>query len=108
MLKDIILYFLGLFSVCSFLLLWFISPLKITLAKLFFNTDISDIKNFDDLLYLKSKFLSKLLSCWICCSFWASLAVGMLFGCISGSLLYPIITFCTYPCLAYLFKRIID
>lgn len=108
MFKDVIIYLLGLFSVCSFLLLWFISPLKITLAKLIFKTDIADIKNFDDLLYLKSKILSKLFSCWICCSFWLSLAVGLLLGYIYYDMMYPVITFCTYPGLAYIFKKIID
>lgn len=108
MLKEIIFYILGLLSVCSFLMLWFVSPLKITLAKLFFSTDITDIKNFDDLLYIKSKFLSKLLSCWICCSFWSSLIVGLVLGYICSNFYFPLVTFCTYPSLAYIFKRVID
>ena len=108
MFTEIILYFLGLCTVCSFLLLWFVSPLKITLAKLLFNADIVDVKNFDDLIYLRSKFLSKLSSCWICCSFWSSLAVGVVMAIASSNPFYPAITFCTYPCLAYVFKRIID
>jgi hypothetical protein len=108
MLKEIIFYILGLLSVCSFLMLWFVSPLKITLAKLFFNTDITDIRNFDDLLYIKSKFLSKLLSCWICCSFWLSLILGMILGYMCNNFYFPLVAFCTYPSLAYIFKRVID
>jgi hypothetical protein len=101
-------FFLGIPVVCSLLLLWFISPLKLTLGKIFFKQNFLSLEQFDDFLFIKAPILGKLLSCWICCSFWLSLAVG-LFSVVllDQPLWYPILTFLTYPSLCYLFKATI-
>jgi len=104
---SLLAYVVGLLSVCSFLLLWFVSPLKITLAKIFFKKDIVVPSDFDDLLFLKNYILGKLSSCWICLSFWTSLAVGIILTFIGQPQWFPILTFCTYPSLAYAFKTLI-
>jgi len=104
----IILYILGLLGVNSILLLWFMSPLKTTLSELLLGKTLMPYE-FDDWLFIKNKFLGKLLSCWICCSFWLSLLVGLfsviLFG---GVWYYPLITFFTYPSVCYIFKRLVS
>jgi len=100
-------YILGLFSVCSLLLLWFVSPLKTTLGNILFRKNLT-LEQFDDVLYIKSPFLGKLTSCWICSSFWLSLIVGaVMVGTLQASIITPLITFLTYPGLAYIFKIII-
>lgn len=101
-------YLAGALTVCSILLLWFVSPLKITLAKIFFKKDIINLDEFDDFLFLKNKILGKLTACWICLSFWLSLLVGIAIVVLFGGAYYtPIITFLTYPAIAYIFKTII-
>jgi len=101
-------YLLGLSAVCSLLLLWFVSPLKITLGKVLFKKDLLP-EQFDDLLFLKSKFLGKLLSCWICMSFWLSLAIGIILTLwLQTNWYMPVITFLTYPSMAYAFKKLIS
>lgn len=100
-------YIVGCLAVCSTLLLWFASPLKITLAKLFFRKDILLPGEFDDILFLKNKIIGKLTACWICLSFWLSLFVGIILTLLFSCTWYmPLITFFTYPCLAYIFKTI--
>jgi hypothetical protein len=104
----ITVYLLGLLAVNSILLLWFMSPLKTTLSELFLHKILMP-HEFDDWLFVKNKFLGELLSCWICCSFWLSLLVGIVCVVLFGSAwYYPIITFFTYPCLCYLYKRLIS
>lgn len=101
-------YFAGVLGVCSFLLLWFVSPLKITLAKIIFKKDIVVLDEFDDILFLKNKILGKLTACWVCLSFWLSLLVGIVLLIGFGSVWYmPLLTFLTYPSIAYIFKIII-
>lgn len=101
-------YIAGCLAVCSLLLLWFISPLKITLAKIFFKKDILMPEEFDDILFLKNKLLGKLTACWICLSFWLSLLIGCFITVLSDCAWYtPLVTFLTYPSIAYLFKQVI-
>lgn len=101
------IYLLGVLNVASFLLLWFFSPLKNTLGKLFFKKDLTTVE-FDDILFIKYSFLGKLLTCWICSSFWLSLIIGIIYTLILNlTLLWPLITFTTYPAICYIFYTII-
>lgn len=97
----------GLLFLCSTLLLWFVSPLKITLAKIFFKKDILLPTDFDDIVSIKAPLVGKLIGCWICTSFWISLALGCLFVVMGQPLHTPLVTFLGYPGLAYIFKTII-
>jgi len=102
--------FLAFLSVNSLLLLWFYSPLKITLAKLLFKEDITSQEQFEDLLYIKFKNnnLTILSSCYICLSFWLSLISGIILFLLAGMPYYtPVITFLSFPCLCYVFKKFI-
>ena len=100
-------FFTGALAVCSVLLLWFGSPLKISLGKLFFKENFLTHAEFDDYLFIKNRLLGKLLSCWICLSFWLSLAIGVFFVLVCGAHLYtPILTFFIYPSICYVFKII--
>lgn len=95
----------GAFAVCSVLLLWFGSPLKITLGSLFFKKTFIVNAEFDDYLFIKNRFLGKLLSCWICLSFWLSFGVGIIFVLgFNAPIVTPVLTFFVYPSLCYLFK----
>jgi hypothetical protein len=99
------LYILGLLAVNSILLLWFYSPLKLTLAKLIFKKDLLTGEQFDDILAVYSLKLSTLSGCYICCSFWSSLVIGILLSLSHAlPLCFPLITFLTYPALCYIFK----
>ncbi|NBW56621.1 hypothetical protein EBR43_02315 [bacterium] len=98
-------FFAGIPIICSFLLLWFVSPLKLSLGKLFFRQNFIAPDQFDDYLFAKSHILGKLLSCWVCLSFWSSLAYGI--GCtllLQQPIWFGLLTFSTYPSLCYLFK----
>jgi hypothetical protein len=98
------IFLIGLLNVLSLLLLWFISPLKITLSKIIFKRELMH-DSFDDLLYSKNKFLGELLTCWICCSFWLSLLVGIVYMFVLNlTPWWPIITFLSYPILCYVFN----
>jgi hypothetical protein len=99
---------LGLLATNSILLLWFYSPLKLTLAKILFKEDITDHTQFEDLIFLKFKSnkLSTLSSCYICFSFWTSLLVGgFLYYLLDMTIYTPIITFFSYPVLCYAIKK---
>jgi hypothetical protein len=102
---DLYLFIIGLLTVNSILLLWFFSPLKTSIGKIIFKKTLMPYE-FDDLISLKNKWIGELISCWICCSFWCSLAVGIFFVYIFGAVWwYPILTFFCYPCLCYLFYK---
>lgn len=105
----IILYTLGLLFTCNACLIWFYSPLKITLGQFLFDKDLYTVEQFETRLLIRNAFLGKLLSCYICFSFWVSLFIGIVFALLS---LVPIwfiaVTAGTYPCLCYLYKTIVD
>jgi len=104
---TIIEFFTGSLIVSSLLLLWFGSPLKITLGKLFLKRNFITNNEFDDFLFMRSPFLGKLTSCWICLSFWLSLATGIAFVVlINAPAVTPLLTFLVYPSLCYIFKII--
>lgn len=102
-----IIFFTGLLIVNSMLLLWFFSPLKITLSEIFLKKTLMPLE-FDDYIYSKNKWLGKLLSCNICMSFWLSLAVGIFFMVFFYMPYYwPFLTFFTYPSICYLYLKLI-
>lgn len=100
-------YFLGLTFVLSVLILWFFSPLKTTLSEIFLGKTLMP-QEFDDMLYIKNKWLGELLSCWVCCSFWSSLVTGIIFTIISDKpWFYPLVTFFSYPGICYLYYSLV-
>lgn len=102
---SIIDFIVGSLTVNSLLLLWFASPLKITLGKILFKQNFKTIQDFDEYLFLNNRLLGKLSYCWICLSFWLSLAVGAVFVIGFGApVITPLVTFLTYPGIAFLFK----
>jgi len=104
---NVIDFFCGALAVCSTLLLWFVSPLKITLGKIFFKQNFITLDQFDTFVIIKYPLLSKLLSCWICLSFWLSLAVGVIFVLFfNASIITPLITFFVYPSICFVFKQL--
>lgn len=101
---------LAFLSVNSLLLLWFYSPLKLTLAELLFKIKITSHEQFEDLLLLKfkSEKITILSSCYICLSFWLSLFSGVILYYFANMPIYtPIITFLSFPSLSYAFKKYI-
>ena len=105
----ILLYFLGLLFTCNACLIWFYSPLKITLGQIFFDKDRYTNEQFETRLLIRNAFLGKLLTCYICFSFWSSLIVGIVFVVLNlAPFWFIVITAGTYPCLCYLYKIIVD
>jgi hypothetical protein len=103
----IIYFILGLLNVNSLLLLWFFSPIKNTLGKIFFKRDLMP-DQFDDFIFVKNKVLGELISCWICCSFWLSIIIGVAYTVILQlPIFWPLITFLSYPGLSYIFYSFI-
>jgi hypothetical protein len=102
-------YIAGLGITQTLLLIWFYSPLKTTITQFFLRKDAVDGELFDTWLLLKSPLVGKLLGCYFCCSFWASLIIGIgSMYCFDLPHFYPFITWLTYPSLTYLYKKIID
>lgn len=100
-------YILGLLTVNSLLLLWFFSPIKTTLSEIFLKKSLMPLE-FDDIVYVKSKILGKLTTCWICLSFWTSLITGTVMALIFNlSAFWPLVTFVSYPCLCYIFYTMV-
>ncbi len=107
--RIIDLYALGFLNTCTALLIWFYSPLKVTIGQLLFDKDMYLNDQFDTLMLFKNKCLGKLVSCYICCSFWTSIAVGIAYCMVFNlSYLYRVLTASTYPALAYIFKGIVN
>jgi len=103
------IYFINVLSVLSFLLLWFFSPLKLTLGKLLFKKDFILLDEFDDRVFMINSFLGKLQSCYICTSFWISLFTGGIFMVLLSLPLYwPFLMFFTMPPIAYFFKKLVS
>jgi len=102
-------YAQGLLTTLTVLLIWFYSPLKVTLGQLFIDKHLYSIDQVDTALLMKNKWLGKLLGCYICCSFWTSLIIGIIFLKANDlPFTFPTLTAFTYPCIAYLYKVIID
>ena len=105
-LSDFLVSFLG---VNSALLLWFYSPLKFTIAEIFFKQKITNFDQFEDLIFIKfkSEKLSTLSSCFICFSFWCSFFAGLILTQLGHPWYTPFITFISYPPLCYFVKKYI-
>jgi hypothetical protein len=104
-----IIYLLGLLITITILLIWFYSPFRITIGQLFFDKEMYSFEQFENYILFFNPWLGKLLSCYICFSFWTSLAIGFIFIVIGyASFPFPIITSLTYPGLCYIYKKIID
>lgn len=103
-------YLFGYLVVQTILVIWFYSPLRITIGQLFFDKNMYTTDHFETYILSISLFLGKLLSCYICFSFWVSVIIG----CVGSLLLYdmkvivPFITALTYPSICYFYKSIID
>jgi hypothetical protein len=99
----IIDYIISVLVVNSLLLLWFFSPFKTSLGKIIFKKDLT-VDQFDDIIFIKNKVFGQLTSCWICCSFWLSLIVGIVWvAFFSFPCYWPFLLFFTIPCLSYIF-----
>lgn len=102
-------YLQGLLVTLTGLLIWFYSPLKVTLGQLFIDKNLYSNDQVETAIMIYNKWLGKLLSCYICFSWWTSLAVGSAF-----TLIYNLhwshifLSWFTYPSLCYLYKAIID
>lgn len=107
--SSTIYYLQGLLVTLTTLLIWFYSPLKVTLGQLFIHKDLYTDDQVETAIMIKNKWLGKLASCYICFSFWTSLFVGIVF-----KMLYTLpvsfifLAWFTYPSLCYLYKSIID
>ena len=99
----IINYIICSFILNSLLVLWFKSPFKNTLGKFLFKKDLTS-DQFDDRVFLKNKILGKLTSCWVCCSYWLSLLIGIVWVILFAYPYYwPFLLFFTLPFISYLF-----
>jgi len=103
-------FFLGLLVTNTLLLIWFYSPLRITLSHLFISKDINSYDEFETFMLFKFPIIGKLLSCFICCSFWTSFIVGCIFAILLSNVpvFFPVITALTYPGLCYMYKTFIE
>lgn len=102
-------YLVGLGMTLTALVIWFYSPLKITLGQIFVDKNLYSIDQVDTAIIIKNKWLGKLLSCYICFSFWTSLLVGLfLFKLLDLQWFFPFLTWFTYPSIAYLYKSIVE
>jgi len=99
---------IGGLQVFSLMVLWFLSPLKLTLGKILFKQNYNSPNQFDDKLFVKNNILGTISGCIICMSFWTSLSLGIVYAIIFQlPVYYPIITFLTYPgACYYLFSKI--
>ena len=102
-------YLAGLGTTLTALLIWFYSPMRSTLGQILISKNIHTNDDFETALLYKSPFFGKLFGCYICCSFWGSLAVGVIFYAMFDLPGYfPFLTWSTYPSVAYLYKTVID
>lgn len=107
--EFLIFYILGLLLTLNACLIWFYSPLKVTLGQLFFNKDIYTHEEFETYLLISWPVLGKLLSCYICFSFWCSVVLGLIgVFAVHMPCIALVFTAGTYPALAYLYKTVID
>lgn len=89
--------------------IWFYSPFRVSLGQLLFDKSIKDTEQFELLLLIKTPLLGKLLSCYICFSFWTSLIVGLIaMVFLSLPIWFPFLCGLTYPSLCYLYKSIVE
>lgn len=106
----IIEYILGYLITQTILLIWFYSPFRISLGKLIFDKGMYTTDQFETYVLILSPFLGKLLSCYICFSFWTSTIIGCVgsYFFFDMAIVIPVITALTYPTICYLYKTLID
>lgn len=106
----IIDYIFGYLIVQTILVIWFYSPLRISIGQLFFDKNMYMTDHFETHVLALNPLLGKLLSCYICFSFWTSLFIGSVgsFFLYGMNFVIPIITALTYPSLCYLYKSIVE
>ena len=107
---NTLIYFLfGYLVVQTICLIWFYSPLRTSIGQLFISSEIYTNEEVETWLLLKSPLFGKLLSCYICFSFWTSLFAGVAAWLIFGFGVHaPIITSLSYPSICYLYKATVD
>ena len=102
-------YLIGLAATLTILVIWFYSPLKITLGQLFIDKNLYSLDQVETAVLIKNKWIGKLISCYICFSFWTSLFVGLiLYKALDLPWYFPILTWFTYPSIAYLYKSLVE
>jgi len=102
-------YLTGLGVTLTGLLIWFYSPIKVTLGQWIFGKVINTSDDFDVAVMFKTPILGKLQSCFICSSFWLSLAIGVSFYYLFDlGFKFIFLAWFTYPGIAYLYKKFID
>jgi len=105
----LLIYILGYLIVQTLCVMWFYSPLRISLGQLFFDKNLISYDEFETHMLIRSPLIGKLLSCYFCFSFWTSVGIG-----IAGILLLclplwtPFLTCLSYPSICFLYKKIID
>ena len=105
--RLLILYFLGYLTVQTILVIWFYSPFRISLGQVLFDREMFTFDQFETHLLIRSAILGKLLSCYICFSFWISLLIGVFLTAIGVVPLYfPAVTAMTYPAICYLYHSL--
>lgn len=99
----------GLIANCTALLIWFYSPLKVTIGQLFIDKNLYSIDQVDTAVLILNKWIGKLISCYICMSFWLSLIIGLIYVFFVGApWWFPLLTASSYPSLCYAYKKFID
>lgn len=102
-------YLLGLFITWNILVIWFYSPLRITIGQFLFDSNLYTFDQFETYVMSKNIWIGKLLSCFICFSFWTSLFIGAVFFYIfSTPCAFPLLTCLTYPGICFFLKNIIE
>lgn len=103
-----IFFLLGYLVTQTLLLIWFYSPLKITLGQIFIDKNLYSVDQVETAIMIKNKWIGELISCYICCSFWTSLFVGIVFKkAFSLPLFFVLLAWFTYPSICYLYKLLV-
>jgi hypothetical protein len=106
---ELLTYILGYLITQTLCVIWFFSPFRGSLGYLFLSKQIKSPEDFETLILFKSPIMGKLLSCYICFSFWCSLFVGIILCCITSlPLIFALLAPLTYPCICYLYKQIVS
>jgi hypothetical protein len=110
MIDTLCLYFLGWLVVQTICIIWFYSPFRLSISPfLFGHNGVNTFDEFETLLLIRSSFFGKLLSCYICFSFWTSIIVGIAAIFLINTPYWTcLLTGLTYPAICYLYKSIVE
>lgn len=104
-----ILFVLGYLITQTLLLIWFYSPLKITLGQLFIDKNLYSVDQVETAIMIRNKWIGELISCYICCSFWSSLIVGLILKSVfSLPSFFVALAWFSYPSVCYLYKLLLN